>query len=134
MSLDDRLFAGQPGADAQREMCYSGSHDNNFTSEDMNLFSQWFESSGLIDGFSDQAFALAIPSGFDQGTENSMDRNFHQNFQQTYSQDFSNFSDSQFNRLVNENQTLQLETQDSPSNVVQVKIEEELSGSKCMDG
>lgn len=79
---------------------------------------------------SDPGFPLSMPSGFDQGpnansTFANMDMNFNQNFG-SYPQDFSHYSDLQFNMLVHENQTPQSEAQDSPSNMVHVKKEEEL--------
>ncbi|KAM9853085.1 transcription factor RelB homolog isoform 2-T2 [Aulostomus maculatus] len=102
----------------------------NIGSDEMTLINQLLESPALRDMFSDPTFISSMPSGFDQvsdgnSTFTNMDANLNQNFG-LYTQDFSHYSDLQFNRLVNENQTLQSEPQDSPSNVVQVKLEEDL--------
>lgn len=111
------------------EMCFE-SQEANLGAEDMTIISQLLESNPEIwTLFSDANAASTLPSGFDPGMDISssfanMDVNLNQNF--LYNQDFSHYSDLQFNMLVNENQTLQTEPQDCPTNVVHVKTEEEL--------
>lgn len=128
MSPDERLCPPQPGASALGEMCYNDPQDYNAT--DAAILNQLLEMPGVLDMLSDPSFALPVPSGFEQGpdanpTFANMDMNLNQNFG-TYPQNFSVYNDVQFNMLVNENQTLQSEVQDSHSNMVQVKTEEEL--------
>lgn len=128
MSPDERLCPPQPGAPALGEMCYNDPQDYNAT--DVAILNQLLEMPGVLDMLSDPSFALPVPSGFEQGpdansTFANMDMNLNQNFG-TYPQNFSVYNDMQFNMLVNENQTLQSEAQDSHSNMVQVKTEEEL--------
>nr|WAQ14796.1 RELB proto-oncogene NF-kB subunit [Lateolabrax maculatus] len=128
MSPDERLCAAQPGASALGEMCYSEPQDSN--NDDTALINQLLDMPAIWEMISDPGFPLSMPSGFDQGpnansTFANMDMNFNQNFG-SYPQDFSHYSDLQFNMLVHENQTPQSEAQDSPSNMVHVKKEEEL--------
>lgn len=122
MSPDERLCAVQHGAPTLEEACYN--------ELDSALLDQLIERSELWAMISDPSFTLSMPPGFEQGPDNNStsvnaDMNFNQNIG-SYTQDFSHYNDLQFNMLVNENQTLQSEAQDSPSSVVQVKIEEEL--------
>ncbi|XP_075956464.1 proto-oncogene c-Rel isoform X1 [Anarhichas minor] len=131
MSPNERLCAAQPGASALGEMCYNEPQDSN-NGSDADLLNQLnqFEIPVQWDMFADPSFALSMPSSFEQGPDASStfatpDMNINQNFG-SYTQDFSHFSDLQFNMLVNEIQTPQSEGQDSPSNMVQVKTEEEL--------
>lgn len=85
------------------------------------LINQLIEIPEFWEFLSNPSLNLSMPAGFTQGPET----NFNQNFD-LYSQDFSRFNDVQFNRLVNENHTLQSEPQDSSFSMVQVKTEEEL--------
>lgn len=117
MSPDEGLCVLQHGAPPLDEVCYE-------------LLDQLMERSEVWAMISDQSFNLSTPPGFEQGpnansTSVANDMNFNQNIV-SYTQDFSHYNDLQFNMLVNENQTLQSEAQDSPSSIVQVKIEEEL--------
>lgn len=131
MSADDRLCAAQPGASTLGEMCYNEPQDSYNANDATAILNQLIEMPGLLDlMISDPSFTLPVPSGFEQGpdanpTFANMDMNLNQNFG-SYLQDFSHYSDVQFNMLVNENQTPQSEAQDSSSNMVQVKTEEEL--------
>ncbi|XP_070827388.1 transcription factor RelB isoform X3 [Chaetodon trifascialis] len=129
VSPDERLCAAQPGASAVGEMCYNEVQDSNSGADATAILNQLLEIPALWDMISDPSFTSSVPPGFDQGpdangTFASVDLNFNQNFG-SYAQDFSHYNDLQFNMLVNENQTPQSEAQDSPFNVVQVKLEEE---------
>lgn len=124
MSLDERLCAAQPAASTSGEMRYGEPQD---APEDMNLVNQWMDSPAFLEMLSDPTFMSSLISGFDQGTEansafSNMDGTLNPNFA-SYTQDFSHYSDLQFNRLVNESQSLQSEAQDGG---VQVKLEDEL--------
>ncbi|XP_061829010.1 uncharacterized protein relb isoform X1 [Nerophis lumbriciformis] len=120
MSPSERLCSPQATSSTLAEMWYTESQDIDMDTE--NLISQ------LLELLPDEAIVSAIPSGFDQGPEGgqapfaNMDANLNQTFG-SYTQDFSHYSDLQFNMLVNENRNMQPETQASPSNGVQVKIE-----------
>ncbi|XP_074498226.1 transcription factor RelB isoform X2 [Sebastes fasciatus] len=125
MSPDERLCAAQPGASALGEMCFNEPQDSNNATDATAILNQLLEMPALWDMINS-----SMPSGFEQGSDASstfanMDTNFNQNFG-SYNPDFSQYSDLQFNMLVNESQTPQSEAQDSPSNMVQVKTEEEL--------
>ncbi|KAM6931775.1 proto-oncogene c-Rel isoform 1-T1 [Lycodopsis pacificus] len=129
MSPNERLCAAQPGASALGEMCYNEPQDSN-NGSDADILNQLLEIPVLWDMISDPSFASSMPPSFEQGPDASSaftipDMNFNQNFG-SYTQDFSHYSDLQFNMLVNETQTPQPEGQDSPSNMVQVKTEEQL--------
>lgn len=129
MSPNERLCAVQPGASAVGEMCYNEPQDSN-NGSDADILNQLLEIPVLWDMITDPSFASSMPSSFEQGPDASSafaipDMNFNQNFG-SYTQDFSHYSDLQFNMLVNETQTPQPEGQDGPSNMVQVKTEEEL--------
>ncbi|XP_054651052.1 transcription factor RelB homolog isoform X1 [Dunckerocampus dactyliophorus] len=132
MSPSERPCSAQPGPSTLGEMCYTESQDSNMDTDDLALINQLLELPVFMDMLSDEAITSAIPSGFDQGPDGSqaffanMDANRNQNFG-LYTQDFSHYADLQFNMLVNENRNLQPpETQASPSNMVQVKIEDDL--------
>lgn len=118
-SLDERLCTGRPEAAALGEM-YAEPQDSNNVPDDSTIISHLLEIPGLWDMLADQDFTMA--SGYEQ----SLDTNFNPNFNQNYNENFSNYSDWQFNMLVNENQTPQSEPQENMSNVVQVKTEETL--------
>ncbi|XP_035857032.1 proto-oncogene c-Rel isoform X2 [Sander lucioperca] len=128
MSPDERPCAAQPGSSALGAMCYNEPQDSDNGTDATAIFNQLLEIPEFWDMISDPSFTS--PSGFEQGPDPAfanMDMNSNQNFG-LYAQDFShyNYSDLQFNMLVNENQTLQPEAQDNSSNMVQVKTEEEL--------
>ncbi len=130
MSPDDRLCAAQPVASALGEMCYNDPQDSNNGSDVTAILNQLVDMPELWQMISDPSLTSSMLSCLEQGTDaNStfpvVDMNFNQNFG-TYGQDFSHYSDLQFNMLVNESQTPQAEAQDSPSNMVQVKTEEDL--------
>ncbi|XP_037630840.1 transcription factor RelB isoform X1 [Sebastes umbrosus] len=125
MSPDERLCAAQPGASALGEMCFNEPQDSNNATDATAILNQLLEMPSLW-----EMIDSSMPSGFEQGSDASstfanVDMNFNQNFG-LYNPDFSQYSDLQFNMLVNESQTPQSEAQDSPSNMVQVKTEEEL--------
>lgn len=130
MSPDERLCAAQPGASAVGEMCYNEPQDSNNGADDMALFNQLLEMPELWEMLPDPSLATSMLAGFEQAPNAnsafaSVDMNFNQNFG-SCPQDFSRYSDFQFNMLVNENQTPQSEAQDSPSNMLHVKKEEDL--------
>ncbi|CAK6963418.1 transcription factor RelB isoform X1 [Scomber scombrus] len=124
MMQDERLCAAPS---ALGEMCYESQDPNMDTDEILNSL---LETPVIWELLSDPTLTSSIPPNFDPGADISssfanMDVNLNQNFG-AYTQDFSHYSDLQFNMLVNENQTLQPEPQDCPSNMVHVKTEEEL--------
>uniref|UniRef100_A0A8D3D7J4 V-rel avian reticuloendotheliosis viral oncogene homolog B n=1 Tax=Scophthalmus maximus TaxID=52904 RepID=A0A8D3D7J4_SCOMX len=128
LASDKRLCASQPVASAMGEVCYNAPQDSNNRTDDTNLLNQLLEIPAVWEMFSNPNIDMSCdfeeePDG--NSTFANMDVNFNQNFG-SYTQDFSQYSDLQFNMLVNENQTLQLEPQDSLSNVLQVKKEEAL--------
>ncbi|XP_040902939.1 transcription factor RelB isoform X2 [Toxotes jaculatrix] len=128
MSPDKRLCPAQPVVPALVETCYNTAQDSNNGTDESAIINQLMETPELWEAIFDSS--LSIPSNFEEEHDGSsaignIDLNFNQNFG-SYTQDFSQFSDLQFNMLVNENQTLQSEPQDSLSNVVQVKKEETL--------
>ncbi|XP_042342971.1 transcription factor RelB homolog isoform X2 [Plectropomus leopardus] len=130
MSPDERLCPGQPGASALGEICYNEPQDSYNATDATAILHQLLEVPGVLDMISDPNFTLSMPSSFEQvpnanPTFANMDMNLNQNFG-SYAPNFSLYNDVQFNMLFNENQTLQIEAQDSPSNMVQVKTEEEL--------
>lgn len=128
MSPDERLCAAQPVASALGEMCYNEPQDSNNGTDVTAILNQLVEMPELWQIMSDPNLTLSMLSGFDaNSTFPNVDMTFNQNFG-TYGQDFSHYSDLQFNMLVNESQTPQSEAQDSPSNMVKVKTEEELWG------
>ncbi|XP_029301761.1 transcription factor p65 isoform X2 [Cottoperca gobio] len=126
MSSDERLCAAQPGTSALGEMCYSEPQDSN-NGDVTAIINQMLEMPVLWDMISDPSLATSMLSGFEQDPDAfaNLDMNSNQNFG-SYVQDFSHYSDLQFNMLVNDNQNPQSEAKDSPSNMVQVKTEEEL--------
>ncbi|KAM7413119.1 hypothetical protein PAMA_020486 [Pampus argenteus] len=128
MMPDERLCAAQ-GPVSTSEVCYEPQVPDIGT-DDINLINQLIESPVLWEMLNDQSFTSSIPAGFEPAADintsfNNMDVNLNQNFGD-YMQDFTHYSDLQFNMLVSENQTMQSEPQDSSSNAVQVKTEEEL--------
>lgn len=118
-SPDERLCAGHSEGSALVEM-HTEPQDSNTIPDDSAIINHLLEIPGLWDMLVDPDFSM--PSGYEQG----VDTNFNQNFNQNYNENFSNYSDWQFNMLVNENQTPQSEPQENSSNVVQVKTEETL--------
>lgn len=129
MMPDERLCAAQPVTSALGEMCYNEPQDPNIGTDDMNIINQLLESPAIWAMINDPNVTSTLPAGFELGADvnssfGNMDVNLNQNFG-SYTH-FSHYNDLQFNMLVNENQPLQSEPQDSPSNVVQVKTEEEL--------
>lgn len=127
VSPDERLCAGRPEGSALVDM-YTEPQDSNNVPDDSAIINHLLEIPGLWDMLVDQDFSMS--SGYEQG----LDTNFNQNFNQNYNENFSNYSDWQFNMLVNENQTPQSEPQENTSNVVQVKTEETLWGFKIASG
>lgn len=130
MSADERLCAAQPGVSTMGEVCYNGPQDLNNGPDATTIINQLIEMPALWEMMiSDPTITATVTSSFEQGPDanamlTNMDMNFNQNFG-TYPQDFSHYNDLQFNMLVNEIQTPQLEAQDSTTDAVQVKIEEE---------
>ncbi|XP_054481993.1 transcription factor p65 isoform X2 [Anoplopoma fimbria] len=129
MSPNERLCAAQPGASALGGMCYNEIQDPN-NGDVTAILNQLMEIPQLWDMIPDPSFTSSVPSCFEQGPDAcsasaNLDMNFNQNLG-SYTQDFSQYSDLQFNMLVNEIQTPQTEGQDSPANMLQVKSEEEL--------
>ncbi|XP_045929102.1 transcription factor RelB isoform X2 [Micropterus dolomieu] len=131
MSPDERLCTALPVDSPLGQMCYNEPPDSS-TGIDPALLNQLLEMPAFLEML-DPHLTSSMLSSFEQGadanstfanTEN-MDMNYTQNFG-SYTQDFSHYSDLQFNMLVNESQTPQSEAQDSSSNIVQVKTEEEL--------
>ncbi|XP_030249133.1 transcription factor RelB isoform X2 [Sparus aurata] len=129
MSPDERLCAAQPVTAAFGEMCFNEPQDSNNGNE-AAIINQLLENPSFFEMLGDPTFTLSMLSVFEQcpdpnSTFANMDMNFNQNFG-SYHQDFSHYNDEQFNMLVTESQTVQTEAQDSLSNMVQVKTEEEL--------
>ncbi|XP_053278955.1 transcription factor RelB isoform X2 [Pleuronectes platessa] len=120
MPPDKWPCAGQPAAAAVGPVCYNAPQDSNNCTDEATFFNQLLEMPALwemIDFESD-------PDG--NSTFTNMDVNFNQNFG-SHTQDFSQYSDLQFNMLVNENQCVPSEPQDGLSaSEVQVKKEEAL--------
>lgn len=111
-------------------MCYNELQDSNGGTDVTEIVNQLLDMPAFWDMVADPSFTSSMLPSFEQGpdanaTFANMDMNFNQNFG-SYAQDFSHYNDLQFNMLVNESQTPQSEAQDSPSNMVQVKKEEEL--------
>lgn len=138
MSPDERLCTALPVDSPLGQMCYNEPPDSS-TGIDPALLNQLLEMPAFLEML-DPHLTSSMLSSFEQGadanstfanTEN-MDMNYTQNFG-SYTQDFSHYSDLQFNMLVNESQTPQSEAQDSSSNIVQVKTEEELWGRDSQD-
>ncbi|XP_044059971.1 transcription factor RelB isoform X2 [Siniperca chuatsi] len=124
MSPDERLCPAQPVVSALEEMCYEPQDSSN-GNDATAILNQLLEMPALW-----EMIEPSMLSGFEQGpnansTFANTDMNFNQNFG-SYAQDFSHYSDLQFNMLVNESQTPQSEVQEGPSDMVQVKTEEEL--------
>ncbi|XP_069391017.1 transcription factor RelB isoform X2 [Paralichthys olivaceus] len=113
------LTSGQPAASAVGAGCYNVPQDSNNCTDEAVLLNQLLEIPALWDMFDIEE----EPDG--SSTFPNMDVNFNQNFG-SYTQDFSQYSDLQFNMLVNENQSLQSEPQDGIASAVQVKKEEAL--------
>ncbi|XP_035010426.1 transcription factor p65 isoform X1 [Hippoglossus stenolepis] len=119
MPPDKWPCAGQPAASAVGAACYNAPQDSNNRTDEAALLSQLLEMPALWDMFD---FEME-PDG--SSTFTNMEVNFNQNIG-SYTQDFSQYSDLQFNMLVNENQSLQSEPQDGLASEVQVKKEEAL--------
>nr|QJQ40089.1 NF-kB subunit RelB [Trachinotus ovatus] len=112
----------------QGAACYNAPQDTNNHTDETTIINQLLEIPAIWEAICDTNNYMSCdfveePDG--NSTFANMGTNFNQNFE-SYTQDFSQFSDFQFNMLVNENQTPQSEPQDSLSNVVQVKKEEAL--------
>ncbi|XP_073340460.1 proto-oncogene c-Rel isoform X1 [Pagrus major] len=129
MSPDERLCAAQPVTSAFGEMCFNEPQDSN-NGNDVAIINQLLENPSFFDMLGDPSFTLSMLSVLEQCPDANpnfanMDMNFNQNFG-SYPQDFAHYNEEQFSMLVTENQTLQSEAQDSLSNMVQVKTEEDL--------
>ncbi|XP_034025116.1 transcription factor RelB isoform X2 [Thalassophryne amazonica] len=127
-SPEERLCTAQPGTSTSGDICCNDL-DPDFSSEDITILNQLLDMQGLWDAFPKAAINQPVASGFDQGLDTNamfanVDVNFNPNFE-PYTQDFSHYSDLQFSMLVNENQSSHSEPQDSPSHMIQVKVEEE---------
>lgn len=121
MSTDERPCVAQPGAPALPDTHYMDSHP---AIDDSTIISELLQSPEFL---SILTSASSMPGGFDMPPNTAsnfanMDINFNPNFEAYQQQDFSQYSDMQFNMLVNENQNPQPEPQES---MVQVKTEEE---------
>ncbi|XP_051935170.1 transcription factor RelB isoform X3 [Hippocampus zosterae] len=114
----------QPGPAPLGEMCYGEPPDANMNGDEMALINQLMELPAFMDLLSDPAVVPPIPDA-GQAPFANIDANPNQNFG-PYPQDFSHYADFQFNMLVNGNWDMQTESPASPSNVVQVKIEDDL--------
>ncbi|XP_071368681.1 transcription factor RelB isoform X2 [Centroberyx affinis] len=135
---EERPPPAPPGASALGEISYTAPQDSNLANQsyeatdDLTLINQLLDIPSFRAMLSDPNLASSMC--FDQGADGNstipfgiMDVNFNPNFG-PYAQDFSLYNDLQFNHLVNESHTQQPEPllQDGPSQVVQVKTEEEL--------
>ena len=107
MPPDKWPCAGQSAASAVGAACYNAPQDANNRTDEAALLSQLME----------------MPLWDMLEFQTDMEVNLG-----PYTQDFSQYSDLQFNMLVNENQGLQPEPQDGLANEVQVKKEEALWG------
>ncbi|XP_061136802.1 transcription factor RelB isoform X1 [Syngnathus typhle] len=114
--------SAQAGPGPSGEMCYPEPLDANMDSKDMALLNQLMEMPALVDLFSDLPSVSAMPET-SQAPFPNMDPNQNLGL---YTQDFSHYADLQFNMLVNGNWEMQTEPPASPSNVVQVKTEDDL--------
>ncbi|XP_058490882.1 transcription factor RelB isoform X1 [Solea solea] len=126
MSSDKRLCAAQPANSAAlADTCYNMPQDpNNHTHDEMTIINQLLEIP-LLDMLFEST--IDMPCEFEEesngnSTLTNMDTNFHQSFG-SCAQDFTQYSDLQFNMLVNENQNLKSEQQENLSTVVHVKEE-----------
>ncbi|XP_077423008.1 transcription factor RelB isoform X2 [Vanacampus margaritifer] len=117
--------SAQPGPAPLSEICYAEPPDAKMDSEEMALLSQLMEMPAFVDMFSDTAGAPAVPDANQAPPFPNVDANPSQNFG-LYTQDFSHYADLQFNMLVNGNWDMQTEPPASPSNAVQVKVEDDL--------
>ncbi|XP_028276129.1 transcription factor RelB homolog [Parambassis ranga] len=121
MSTDERPCVAQPGAPALPDTHYMDSHP---AIDESAIISELLQSPEFLNILSN---ASSMSCGFELTTNTAssfanMDINFNPNFEVYQQQDFSQYSDVQFNMLVNENQNQQPEPQES---MVQVKTEEE---------
>lgn len=144
LSPDERLCLPQPGnaaAAATVEMCCDAQQDFAMSGEDMSsedILNQIFDlpsfqemlsdsNLNLGQGFEAVVAAAAAASAPDPAAAAAiyanMDAGLGQNFD-SYS--YAQYNDLQFNRLVNESQGLQAETQDGGGGGVQVKTENQL--------
>ncbi|XP_062241894.1 transcription factor RelB isoform X2 [Platichthys flesus] len=120
MPPDKWPCAGQPAVAAVGPVCYNAPQDSNNCTDEATFFNQLLEMPALWEMID---FETEPDSN---STFTNMDVNFNQNFG-SHTQDFSQYSDLQFNMLVNENQCVQSEPQDGLSaSEVQVKKEEAL--------
>ncbi|XP_026185958.1 transcription factor RelB isoform X2 [Mastacembelus armatus] len=126
-SPDDRLCAAHPVAPALEGMCYEALDSNE---EAVAVINQILDMPAFKEIFTGPTYTMPMPSGIEQGPDtNCTFANTNVNFNQNFglcTEDFSQFNDWQFNMLVNESQTLQSESQNSSSDMVQVKTEQEL--------
>ncbi|XP_072248519.1 transcription factor p65 isoform X2 [Leuresthes tenuis] len=119
MSPEEMQHTNQPVV----EKLYNELMDSNCTIDQTAILDQLLELPDISCVLSDPNLLSSMSCCFDpNSTFTNMDMNFNPNFG-SYPQDFSQYSDLQFNMLVNENQNPQTEPQDS---MVQVKTEEEL--------
>ncbi|XP_060929035.1 transcription factor RelB isoform X2 [Limanda limanda] len=119
MPPDKWPYAGPPAASAVGPVCYNAPQDSNNRTDEAALINQLLDMPAFLE-------MIDFDTGPDSSsTFNNMDVNFTQNFG-SYTQDFSQYSDLQFNMLVNENQSVQPEPQDGLASEVQVKKEEAL--------
>ncbi|CAB1454663.1 unnamed protein product [Pleuronectes platessa] len=123
MPPDKWPCAGQPAAAAVGPVCYNAPQDSNNCTDEATFFNQLLEMPALwemIDFETD-------PDG--NSTFTNMDVNFNQNFG-SHTQDFSQYSDLQFNMLVNENQCVPSEPQDGLS---ASEVQDKLFLGNCAD-
>ncbi|XP_029373836.1 transcription factor RelB homolog isoform X2 [Echeneis naucrates] len=110
--------------------CFNALPDTNINNEEeMALLNQLLEMPAILDAINETNFDMTydIEEKTDgPSTFANMDVNINNFGAYSHSQDFSQFSDHQFNMLVNDFQTLQSEPHDSLTNAVQVKKEEPL--------
>lgn len=101
---------------------YNVPQDTTNCNDEAALLSQLLENPILLEALCDSNIDMSIEEDQDGGSMfPNMDMNF--NHFGSYNTDFSQFSDQQFNMLVNESQTAQAEPQDGLFGGVQVKKE-----------
>lgn len=125
ISPDERSHVAQPTVPALADMRFCEGQDSNSAANDDVLINELLETPEIWNLLSE----ISSTGGFEQPPDSyptipNMDMNFNANlYPNSYQQDFSQYSDMQFNMLVNESQNPPSESQEQ---MVLVKTEEEL--------
>ncbi|KAK2847270.1 hypothetical protein Q5P01_010269 [Channa striata] len=124
MTSDESLCVPTFENSASAEMSYNEPSDSNSVTDEVALFNKLLEIPGVFDMIVDPDYGFS--TSYEQEPDPNFTQNFTQNFTPNFNHNFAHFNDTQFNMLVNENQTLQSESQDNQFSSVQVKTEETL--------